>query len=179
MMSREEFTAKYERGFSSTWKFLESRCVPAEQAYEIAQAAWTRGWECRLQLRDETVLETWVNAIAWNCFLNQKRRAPLVSLTSLYQPSIENHLDRNILAREVLAYAPAQDQHLLHAWCFMGYSDKELAQLFRMAPGAIRARLHRARRRLITVCKAQARLGRLGRPRAKIRTGVGARRLTS
>lgn len=58
-------------GFEGTMRFLVSRGVLRDNAKELAQAAWARGWEQLNQLRDESTVTSWVNMIA----LNSYRRA--------------------------------------------------------------------------------------------------------
>src|SRR5712692_963594 len=73
-ISREEFGCAYERWFHLTVRFLTAKGLSRDAAIEIAQAAWTRGWECRGQLRDSAFLLTWVNSIALNAYRGSLRR---------------------------------------------------------------------------------------------------------
>lgn len=51
-MKGNEYAKAFETGFPATRRFLLSRGAAVEEAEEIAQAAWVRGWEFRDQLRD-------------------------------------------------------------------------------------------------------------------------------
>jgi Transposase IS66 family len=51
-VSREEYGCAYQRCFPLTVRFLGSKGLSSDIASEIAQSPWTRGWECRRQLRD-------------------------------------------------------------------------------------------------------------------------------
>ena len=73
-MTREEFGRAYEDGHPHTVRFLLSRGVNRDTAIDVAQGAWLRGWERLDQLRDESVLVTWVNTIALNQFRKTVRR---------------------------------------------------------------------------------------------------------
>jgi DNA-directed RNA polymerase specialized sigma24 family protein len=73
-MTATQFGMAYTEGFHRTVCFLSSKGLPDAEAEEIAQAAWTRGWERRHQLRDQAMVFTWVNSIAFNLFRNQFRR---------------------------------------------------------------------------------------------------------
>ena len=64
MMTREEYGQAYQRGFDLTVRLLLSRGAPRDRAREVAQAAWARGWERLSQLRNESLVVTWVNTIA-------------------------------------------------------------------------------------------------------------------
>src|SRR4051812_44604678 len=81
-MTRSEYGSAYEHGFCPTVRFLVARGVPPDMAEEIAQAAWTRGWERIAQLRDQDIVRTWVNTIALNMYRRNSyldsRKAPLL-----------------------------------------------------------------------------------------------------
>ena len=51
MLSAEDFAATYSRTLRVTTKFLVSQGLVAQEALDLAQAAWVRGWEGRAQLR--------------------------------------------------------------------------------------------------------------------------------
>ncbi len=65
-MTRETYGQAYQTGFKRTVRLLCSRGASTEHAEDVAQAAWTRGWERLHQLRDEGMIVSWVNAIAIN-----------------------------------------------------------------------------------------------------------------
>src|SRR5580704_13908608 len=67
-MTRENYGDTYQSGFECTVRFLVSRRVHRDNAYELAQAAWARGWERLSQLRDESTVTAWVNTIALNSY---------------------------------------------------------------------------------------------------------------
>lgn len=86
VVSREEYGCAYQEWFHLTVRFLGSKGSSNDIATEIAQAAWTRGWECRRQLRDSAYLLTWVNSIALNSyrgFLRHEHRFQALSDTSV------------------------------------------------------------------------------------------------
>ena len=63
-MTVEAYGEAYQRGFDRTIRLLLSRGARNECAREAAQAAWAKGWERINQLRNESVVTTWVNTIA-------------------------------------------------------------------------------------------------------------------
>ena len=73
-MSPETFGIAYEKGFAATIGFLLYRGARREEAEELAQAAWARGWEARAQLKEESRIVAWVNSIAYRNLCNAKRR---------------------------------------------------------------------------------------------------------
>src|SRR5260370_13186521 len=74
VLTREEYGCAYQYCFPLTVRFLGSKGLSSDTATEIAQSAWTRGWECRRQLRDTSFLLTWVNSIALNAYRGLLRR---------------------------------------------------------------------------------------------------------
>jgi DNA-directed RNA polymerase specialized sigma24 family protein len=62
-MTRDGYGQAYQRGFDRTVGFLVSRGVDRDSANEVAQAVWLRGWERLPQLRNESLVVTWVNTI--------------------------------------------------------------------------------------------------------------------
>jgi DNA-directed RNA polymerase specialized sigma24 family protein len=65
-MTRETYGQAYQKGFKRTVRLLCARGASTDNAEDVAQAAWLRGWERLHQLRDEGMIVSWVNAIAMN-----------------------------------------------------------------------------------------------------------------
>jgi len=72
-MTVEGYGLAYERGFNRTVRMLLSQGAKIECAQEVAQAAWAKGWERIKQLRDASVIYSWVNIIAINCYRTAMR----------------------------------------------------------------------------------------------------------
>jgi hypothetical protein len=47
MMTQESFAAAYRNGFHTTMRLMLSKGLLIDEAEELAQAAWVRGWEAR------------------------------------------------------------------------------------------------------------------------------------
>lgn len=73
-VTSDQFAAAYSAGFKGTVSFIASRGVLRELAEEIAQAAWSTGWEKRHQLDKADALGGWVNAIAFNSLRSYFRK---------------------------------------------------------------------------------------------------------
>src|SRR5882672_6068426 len=86
-MKPNEYAVAFETGYSATRRFLLSRGAAVDDAEEIAQAAWARGWEYREQLRDPSLVGYWVNSIARNLFRARFRSAIAVPLDQANEPS--------------------------------------------------------------------------------------------
>ena len=141
-MKRDEFASAFESGFGATRRFLLAQGAQIEEAEEIAQAAWARGWEHREQLRDPGLIGFWVNSIARN-LLRARFRRPLTTPLDDLQP----HYSMNLAAidlRRLLAGCPQRDRALVEQ-SLEGYSAEEIAQTQGITSTGIRVRLLRIR----------------------------------
>jgi RNA polymerase sigma-70 factor, ECF subfamily len=147
MMTRTEYGDAYQGGFPVTIRFLLSRGVPGDRAEEAAQAAWTKGWERRRQLRDPKRIVTWVNTIALNQFRNwlrkQRRSEELPELA--ISPGTNA---RAIDLQRSLRVCRQSDRRILERHYLEGLTSYEIARQSGCTPVAARVRLLRARRRL-------------------------------
>ncbi len=73
-MIQAGYEQAYQQGFGRTVRFLCSRGVSMDNAEDLAQAAWLRGWQKLDQLRDEGVIVSWINAIAANYHRHGRQR---------------------------------------------------------------------------------------------------------
>jgi RNA polymerase sigma-70 factor (ECF subfamily) len=144
-MKGYEYAHAFENGYGATQRFLLSRGAGVEEAEEIAQAAWARGWECRTQLRDPSLVGYWVNSIARNLYRARFRNAPSTPIEdadSAYSMSLERLEVRLLLDR-----CSQRDRELLQK-SLEGYSAEEIAQTSGITPTGIRVRLLRIRQAL-------------------------------
>ena len=144
-MKTSEYGNAFENGYGVTRRFLLSRGAAAEDAEEIAQAAWVRGWECRMQLRDPALVGFWVNSIARNLFRARFRCAPLTPIEDIdaaYTMGLEALEIRLLLER-----CSDRDRALLEK-SLEGYSAEEIARAEGITPTGIRVRLLRIRESL-------------------------------
>jgi RNA polymerase sigma factor (sigma-70 family) len=144
-MKRTEYANAFETGFPATRRFLLSRGAAVEEAEEIAQAAWARGWEFRDQLRDPGLVGFWVNSIARNLFrarFRAKIMAPMDGVEAPYQMNLEE-----IELHRLLERCSGRDRHLLEQ-SLEGYSAEEIARVEGITSTGIRVRLLRIRQSL-------------------------------
>jgi RNA polymerase sigma factor (sigma-70 family) len=144
-MERNEYGEAFESGYSATRRFLLAHGAPMEDAEEIAQAAWARGWEYREQLRDPGMVGFWVNSIARNLY-RARFRAPLTSSIDGLNPSYTMDLQTVELHR-LLDRCPRRDRRLLER-NLEGYSAEEIAREAGITSTGIRVRLLRIRNML-------------------------------
>jgi DNA-directed RNA polymerase specialized sigma24 family protein len=144
-MTRDGYGQAYQRGFELTVRFLLARGIHRENAKEVAQAAWVRGWERLGQLRNESLVITWVNTIALNVYRSLIRREPVErDLGEVAGKTAGIDLAAIDVAR-ILRFCRPCDRILLEQ-SMRGLTTAELAEQQGVSETAIRIRLLRARR---------------------------------
>ena len=144
-MRIQDFSVAFESGYTATRRFLMSRGAAIDEAEEIAQAAWVRGWECREQLRDPLLVGFWVNSIARNLFRARFRlpqESPIEEVSASYSINLEALEVRRLLER-----CSVRDRDLLLK-SLEGYSAEEMAEGSGVTSTGIRVRLLRIRQGL-------------------------------
>src|SRR4029453_1326884 len=152
-MTREEYGQAYQKGFNLTVRFLVSRGVAYDAAQETAQAAWVKGWERVAQLRDPSMVLTWMNSIALNIHRSFIRREPLLQAL----PELSTAPKINLAAidvRRILKGCKHNDRMVLQRHYLEGFKVQEIAEQQGWTETAVRIRLLRGRR---TVGKRLAR----------------------
>lgn len=145
MMKGTEYAEAFKAGYPATRRFLLSRGAALEEAEEIAQAAWVRGWEFRDQLRDPGLVGFWVNSIARNLFrakFRSKAPASMEGVEAPYWMDLEE-----IELHRLLDRCSGRDRQLLKR-SLEGYSAEEIARSEGITSTGIRVRLLRIRQSL-------------------------------
>jgi RNA polymerase sigma factor (sigma-70 family) len=143
-MTVEAYGQAYQRGYDRTVRLLLSRGARSECAREAAQAAWVKGWERIHQLRNESVVTTWVNTIALNCYRSVMRNENhQVPLTELPTTAVVNHASIDL--QRFLAWCRPSDRQLFEDY-LEGFPIEEIAHKQGISYTAVRIRLLRARR---------------------------------
>jgi RNA polymerase sigma-70 factor (ECF subfamily) len=145
-MKRVEYAEAFENGYGATRRFLLSRGAGLDEADEIAQAAWARGWEYRDQLRDPSLVGYWVNSIARNLFRARFRTTPVSPLEGV-DPCYHMGLEDELELKRLLERCSDRDRKLLER-SLDGYSAEEIAQTEGISSTGIRVRLLRIRQAL-------------------------------
>ncbi len=143
-MTRDEYGYAYQRGFDLTVRLLLSRGAPRDRAMEAAQAAWARGWERLEQLRNESLVVTWVNTIALNAYRSILRNEPAYQTL----PELSSRVGINIAAIDlsrILNVCRPCDRALLEQQMH-GVTAEEIARNQGVSETAVRIRMLRARR---------------------------------
>lgn len=89
-MTAEQFSAAYTGGFKSTVRLLCRYGMTIEEAREVAQIAWARGWAARHQWNGHATITSWVGSIAINCRNNLIRASKFWGEMPFDDPTVEN-----------------------------------------------------------------------------------------
>ena len=144
-MTRDEYGVAYKKGYNLTVRFLISRGLSYDTAQETAQAAWAKGWERLGQLRDQSMVLTWMNSIALNIHRSCMRREPfLQTLPELSTPAKVNLAAIDV--KRILKTCKKNDRMVLTRHYLEGYKVQEIARAHGWTETAVRIRLLRARR---------------------------------
>ena len=144
-MTTEEYGCAYKKGYNMTVRFLVSRGLSYDTAQETAQAAWVKGWERLSQLRDSSMVLTWMNSIALNIHRSFIRREPfLQALPELSTPPKVNLAAIDVF--RILKSCKKNDRIVLQRHYLEGCKVQEIAHAHGWTETAVRIRLLRARR---------------------------------
>jgi len=139
------FCNAYENGLRRTVSFLQSRGVDRDAAADVAQWAWIRGWERLEMLRDDSVLLSWINAIAWNRYRYLARSSRNEQpLPETYQGKSEFNWAALEVRRILQNCLP--DHRTLFEAQLLGYTPREIGKKLGISETAVRIRMLRARR---------------------------------
>ena len=144
-MTTEDYGNAYQKGFNLTVRFLISKGLPYDSARETAQAAWTKGWERLGQLRNPTMIFTWMNSIALNIHRSYIRKEPLLQTL----PELSTSPQVNLAAidvRRILKCCKRSERQVLQWHYLEGWKVQEIAKQQGWTETAVRIRLLRARR---------------------------------
>lgn len=152
-----QFADAFRHGYAMTLRFLLSRGAAGDAAEEIAQAAWAKGWECRMQLQRPHMVGAWVNSIAKNMLKNSlradRKREILTEHVKFDAPAVLA-LD----LKHILKKCDPRSSIILRGYYFEGYTTEEIAEQVGLTPVTVRVRLLRLRRalrsQLLPVAKA-------------------------
>jgi DNA-directed RNA polymerase specialized sigma24 family protein len=143
-MTQEGYGQAYQVGFRKTVRVLRSRGASMNDAEDVAQAAWLQGWQKLDQLRDESMITGWVNAIA----INYHRRGCRYEARFQELSEICGHVGIDLApldAAKILKFCSPADR-MLFKQQLGGLTTQEIARHQGVSPTAIRIRFLRARR---------------------------------
>jgi RNA polymerase sigma-70 factor (ECF subfamily) len=146
-ITRTEYGVAYENGRRQTINFLRSMGLREDEAREKAQAAWAKGWERRLQLKDKKKTLSWINTIALNLYRSGIRKDSLhVPIIELPVPPCASNSAIDL--ERMLNRCRESEQEVLALRYLQGYNVRDLADRYGCTETAVRVRLLRARKSL-------------------------------
>lgn len=152
-MNRETFISEVEKSQKALRRFLTALCTGDSQlADDIAQETLIKAYLSCDDITDTSKFNAWVYKIAYNTFLNQKRR----ERKSVGYEEIENLKSENVsddafkyqslyLALENL---PDKERTGILLYYLENYSVKEIASIVDSTPDAVKQHLSRGRKHL-------------------------------
>jgi len=158
MMREDSFATAYQNGFRATIRLMLSKGALIDEAEELAQAAWVRGWECRQQLKSDDKVVQWVNAIAISTMHNEKRRSRRYEeLDEGRTPHVPpTPVAARIDLDKLLKQCSVLDRSLILHRYMGGLGMDEVARLHGLTCVATRVRLHRVRAALRQYAEPEA-----------------------
>ena len=144
MMTQEAYGREYQLGFVKTVRLLRSRGASTDDAEDLAQAGWLRGWQKLNQLKDQAMVVSWVNVIALNC--HRRYMQTQARLQPLHELCGHIGVDAAPLeAARILKSCRPKDR-LLFVQRMDGLTTPEIARQEGVSAATIRVRFLRARR---------------------------------
>lgn len=144
-MTENSFATAYQNGFRATIRLMLSKGLLIDEAEELAQAAWVRGWEARQQLKCDDRVVQWVNSIAISTMHNEKRRSrryeELDETLAHYAHPVAAKIDLDKLLKQ----CSSLDRSLILHRYMGGFKMEKVARLHGLTCVATRVRLHRVR----------------------------------
>lgn len=125
------------------------------RATELAQDVFVRAWEKLDLLRDETNAGGWLGRIATTVVLNARRAdrrrwarvEPVEDLAALAPVSLRTPLPVRRMDLDTAMHGLPERARMVYVLHDVeGYAHDEIATMMGVAPGTVRAQLHRARR---------------------------------
>ena len=154
-MTRSEFTEKVGRSQKALRRFLTALCCgDSQMADDLAQETFVKAWLTIGNIRNEQAFDAWIRQIAYNTFLNSRRRPREMSLdSSLYESkaSTEYEAEREFKYQdlyEALGRLTPKERTSIVLHYLEGYSVKEIARTENLSVDAVKQHLSRGRAHL-------------------------------
>lgn len=122
--------------------------VGADVADDIIHDTYVRARSRRRQLRDPALLEGWLTRIAINLCMNRNRSLRRWWALDTCRPGGGVNATRDTGLAEMIEHLPPRERTAIVLHYGHGYRLDEIARLSGLAPGTVRATIHRARQRL-------------------------------
>lgn len=153
--SREAAEELVAATYAQVYGSLARMCGDPDQAADLTQETYRKAWQSLAGFRESSQVSTWLYRIAYNTFLNSRRRPfrivplePVVEATAVGDDpppdeTAEKHESRDRLRRAVLAL-PEELRSVVTAHYWGEIPVAEIAKQEGMTPPGVRKRLARA-----------------------------------
>jgi RNA polymerase sigma-70 factor (ECF subfamily) len=148
--------------FTLAVKMVKSR----EEAEEVSQDAFIKAYKYLPKFKGDAKFSTWLYKIAYNTSLdrikknsNQHRNVAIDEITVNYISSVETVLDgiereeRAQVINDCLEQLPEDEKAILLFFYFKELSLKEIVEITSMSEANVKVKLHRARKKLLSIVK--------------------------
>lgn len=117
---------------------------------DAVQETLRKAWEKRAQLRDETLLQTWIIRILINECRNIQRKKKHFVLLKEYVESTCADVDREerLLLKTALFSLPEKERMPLVLHYIEGYGVEQIARMLRLPAGTVKSRMRKGREHL-------------------------------
>ena len=159
------FAELYERTYPILFRVISSMVRDEDQVWDVLQDSYVRAFRGLDRLEKDEAFLPWLRRIAVNVAATKLAQRPPLTFTELFgedgrapelpdldpetQPELA--LDRKETARmvrELLAALPEEQRLILGMRYYEELSIQEIAEALHLAPGTVKAQLHRGRKRL-------------------------------
>ena len=167
------FTRLMELSYRKIYNLLKAATKNTSQAEDLTQETFVRAYRAFSNYDKNKSFDGWVHRIATNLFLdlkrNQKRKISLVSFSSLLtydfelvskdnsfepvdeSPNAEQQISNQLVSHQLAQVLNTLDKDELDDFCSLSLGEtsiKDLSEKYNAAPGTIRSRVHRTRKKL-------------------------------
>ncbi|MGQ0815977.1 MAG: RNA polymerase sigma factor [Gemmatimonadota bacterium] len=155
--TREDFDHLYQQHVGRVYAICLRMCADRQEAERLTQDVFVRVWQRLSTFRGESEFTSWLHRITVNIVLEDSRstRRRVGRVENVADPAAFERgstggaaaEDRMDLERAI-ALLPAGARQALVLHEIEGYKHEEIAKMFGIATGTVKAQLHRARKLL-------------------------------
>jgi RNA polymerase sigma-70 factor (ECF subfamily) len=157
--SREAAERLVEQTYGKVYAALVKLSGDPDEAADLTQETYRKAWKSLGDFREAALVSTWLYRIAYNTFLNSRRRPmrivpmePEVEATAIDTgppPDVTAaQSERSDRLRQAVLKLPEELRFPVTAHYWSDVSVAELAEILNLTPQAVRKRLRRAHRAL-------------------------------
>ncbi|CAL2092185.1 RNA polymerase sigma-70 factor, ECF subfamily [Tenacibaculum sp. 190524A02b] len=148
--------------FTLAVKMLKSR----EEAEEVSQDTFIKAYKYLANFKGDSKFSTWLYKIAYrNCLDALKKRKEKYNTDTIDEVTLHKikatdsvlegieRKERAVIINECLLQLPEEERSILWLFYFKELSLKEIMEVTELSEANVKVKLHRARKRLLTVVK--------------------------